>query len=60
MKHYGAELTLDNWLRWNFLDPSDPLDAELLEVIPEEFYDEYLDILRFHNEYEQKFEKRKS
>jgi hypothetical protein len=45
MTQNGAGLTLDNWLRWNFIDPNDPPDAELLEVIPEEFHEEYLDRL---------------
>lgn len=63
MKHSGlegAELNLDNWLRFNNLEPDSPesLDAELLEVIPQQFHDEYIDRLRLHNMYERKFEKK--
>jgi hypothetical protein len=52
----GAELTLENWLSWNLVDPNDPPDAELLEIIPEIFHEEYCDRLRFWNIYEAKFE----
>jgi hypothetical protein len=55
MKHYGAEIMLDNWLRWNFVDPNDPPDAELLEVIPDIFHEEYCDRLRLWNMYEAKW-----
>lgn len=53
----GGEETLDNWLRWNLLDPgdSDSYDAELLEIIPDEFQDEYEERLRLHSYYEAKF-----
>jgi|SRR5208282_4222613 len=37
----GAAVTLDNWLVWNGVDPSDAPDAELLEVIPEQFRELY-------------------
>jgi hypothetical protein len=55
MKQYGAELTLDTWLRWNLVDPNDPPDAELLEIIPDIFHEEYCDRLRFWAEYEAKW-----
>jgi hypothetical protein len=57
MEEAGMEWTLDNWLTCNFLDPGDPPDAELLEVIPDIFHEEYCDRLRFWAEYEQKFER---
>jgi hypothetical protein len=57
MKYYGDQLTLDNWLTLNSIDPGDPPDAELLEVIPDIFHEEYCDRLRFWAEYEQKFER---
>jgi hypothetical protein len=49
-------LTLENWLSWNLVDPNDPPDAELLEIIAEIFHEEYCDRLRFWNIYEAKFE----
>lgn len=54
----GIEPTLDAWLSFN--EASDVLDAELLEIIPVEFREEYEDRLRFHNEYETKFAERQS
>lgn len=39
MRQAGIELTLDNWLELNAA--KDALDAELLEIIPERFRDEY-------------------
>ena len=36
---HGTEPTLDAWLEFNGV--TDVYDAELLEVIPEEFRDEY-------------------
>ena len=50
---YGVEPTLDAWLDFNGV--SDVYDAELLEVIPEEFRDEYNDRLRLNAHYERKF-----
>jgi hypothetical protein len=41
---YGVEPTLDAWLDLNGV--SDVYDAELLEVIPVEFRDEYEERLR--------------
>jgi hypothetical protein len=56
----GLEPTLDAWLEMN--DASGVYDAELLEVIPQEFglRDEYEDRLRLHSEYEAKWEARQS
>jgi hypothetical protein len=50
---YGIEPTLDTWLDFNCV--SDVYDAELLEVIPAEFRDEYEDRLRLNSYYERKF-----
>jgi len=49
----GIEPTLDAWLELN--EVSDVYDAELLEVIPAEFHDEYYDRLRLNSHYERKF-----
>jgi len=50
---HGIEPTLDAWLDFNGV--SDVYDAELLEVIPAEFSDEYNDRLRLDSHYETKF-----
>jgi hypothetical protein len=50
---HGIEPTLDAWLDFN--GASDVYDAELLDVIPAEFYDEYADRLRLNAYYEKKF-----
>jgi hypothetical protein len=49
----GIEPTLDAWLEFN--EATEVFDAELLESLPAEFHDEYIDRLRLHNEYEAKF-----
>jgi hypothetical protein len=41
LRREGAAVTLDNWLVWNGVDLSDAPDAELLEVIPEQFREIY-------------------
>jgi hypothetical protein len=53
MEFYSVEMTLDEWLAFN--EATDIFDAELLESLPAEFHDEYIDRLRLHNEYETKF-----
>ena len=50
---HGIEPTLDAWLDFNGV--SDVYDAELLEIIPPEFCDEYHDRLRLNLHYETKF-----
>jgi hypothetical protein len=50
---HGIEPTLDAWLDFNGV--TDVYDAELLEVIPAEFCDEYNDRLRLNSHYETKF-----
>jgi len=50
---HGIEPTLDAWLDFNGV--SDVYDAELLEIIPPEFCDEYNDRLRLNLHYETKF-----
>ena len=50
---HGIEPTLDAWLDFNGV--SDVYDAELLEIIPPEFWDEYNDRLRQNLHYETKF-----
>lgn len=55
MLRYGIEPTLDAWLDFNGV--ADVYDAELLEVIPAEFCDEYEDRLRLNSHYETKFAK---
>jgi hypothetical protein len=50
---YGTEPTLDAWLEFNGV--ADVYDAELLEVIPAEFRDEYEDRLRLNSHYEGTF-----
>lgn len=54
---YGTEPTLDAWLDFNGV--ADVYDAELLEVIPAEFRDEYEDRLRLNSYYETKFAERR-
>jgi hypothetical protein len=49
---HGTEPTLDAWLEFNGVAD---YDAELLEVIPAEFRDEYEDRLRLNSHYETKF-----
>ena len=49
----GIEPTLDEWLAFN--EATDTFDAELLESLPAEFHDEYIDRLRLNAEYEAKF-----
>ena len=49
----GIEPTLDAWLAFN--EATDTFDAELLESLPAEFHDEYIDRLRLNAEYEAKF-----
>ena len=53
LQMHGVEPTLDAWLDFNGV--SDVYDAELLEVIPAEFCDEYNDRLRLNSHYEAKF-----
>jgi hypothetical protein len=53
----GIEPTLDEWLAFN--EATDTFDAELLESLPVEFHDEYIDRLRLHNEYESRFAERR-
>ena len=49
----GINPTLEKWLEWNGV--SDAYDAELLEVLPTEFREEYEDWLRLNSEYEARF-----
>jgi hypothetical protein len=49
----GVEPTLDAWLEWN--EATETFDYELLESLPEEFHDEYIERVRLHSEYEAKF-----
>jgi hypothetical protein len=56
MKYHRAEVTLDGWLEWNGIDPYDPPDGELLEIIPEQFHEEYLERARLYHEYEERVE----
>lgn len=53
LRMHGIEPTLDAWLDFNGV--SDVFDAELLEVIPAEFCDEYESRLRLNVHYERKF-----
>jgi len=50
---HGTEPTLNAWLELNGV--ADVYDAELLEVLPAEFRDEYEDRLRLNSHYEAKF-----
>jgi len=54
---HGTEPTLTLWLEMNGV--ADVYDAELLEVLPAEFRDEYEDRLRLHCHYETKFERQR-
>jgi len=58
MEFYGVEMTLTEWLAFN--EATDIFDAELLESLPVEFHDEYIDRLQLHREYEAKWEARQS
>ncbi len=53
LRESGAPVMLDDWLLAT--DCDDTFDAELLEVIPSEFRDEYEDRLRLNSHYERKF-----
>ena len=53
LRECGIEPTLDDYLSAS--DCDDTLDAELLEVIPAEFREEYEDRLRLNSHYERKF-----
>jgi hypothetical protein len=53
LRESGVEPTLDDYLSAS--DCDDTLDAELLEVIPAEFREEYEDRLRLNSHYERKF-----
>lgn len=53
LRESGAPVTLDDWLSAS--DCDNTFDAELLEVIPAEFRDEYNDRLRLNSYYERKF-----
>jgi hypothetical protein len=50
---HGVEPTLDLWMEMNGV--MDVYDAELLEVIPAEFREEYEDRLQLNSYYERKF-----
>jgi hypothetical protein len=51
----GIEPTLDHWLDMN--NSLGVYDAELLEIMPVQFRQEYEDRLRFNTELEEKFER---
>jgi hypothetical protein len=53
LRESGVEPTLDDYLSAS--DCDDTLDAELLEVIPAEFREEYEDRLRLNSHCERKF-----
>jgi hypothetical protein len=52
----GVEPTLDAWLEMN--EATEIFDYELLESLPAEFHDEYIDRVRLHSEYEAKWRAR--
>lgn len=55
----GINPTLEKWLAWNGVTASaTDVDAELLEVLPTEFREEYDDWFRLNSEYEAKFVRR--
>jgi len=56
MEFYSVEMTLDEWLAFN--EATDTFDFEMLEVLPVELHDEYIDRVRLHSEYEAKWEAR--
>lgn len=58
MEFYRVEMTLTEWLAFN--EATDIFDAELLESLPVEFHDEYINRLQLHREYEAKWEARQS
>jgi len=51
----GVEPTLDAWLEWNEVTE---FSYELLESLPEEFHDEYCDLVRLGSEYDKKWQER--
>lgn len=55
MKAAGTPLTLDAWLETN-MTPGVPLEAEMLETLPQRFHDEFNTRLRFQTEYDNKEE----
>ena len=59
MREAGIELTLENWLEFNMI-ADDPPGAEMLEVVPEIFQQEYIDRLHLWYEYEARFDEKKS
>jgi len=46
----SGRVTLDRWLALNACDPSAPVDAELLEIVPEPLREELDDRLRMQSE----------
>jgi hypothetical protein len=52
MRRTGGRLTLDRWLELNACDPSAPVDAELLEIVPEVLREELDDRLRMQSRYD--------
>jgi len=56
LREFGP-VTLDDWLSAS--DCDDTFDAELLEVIPAEFRDEYEERCRLNLHYERKFAERR-
>lgn len=49
--------TLDDWLEFNGVE--DVLDAELLDIIPAQFCDEYVQRLRQSNDINRRFEQQR-
>lgn len=58
MREARITASLTQWLLCNFLDPYSPeaMDAELLEVLPERFHEEFIARVKLYNELESKFE----
>jgi hypothetical protein len=54
LREGGIQPTLDDWLEFNGVE--DELDAELLDVLPAEFCDEYVAGLLHNNEMNRRFE----
>jgi|GEM_PF-4237617 len=50
MRRARVPVTLQNWLVWNGANPNEPLDFELVELLPEPLRKELDDRLRMQSE----------
>jgi hypothetical protein len=56
MQRARVSVALENWLKWNGVDPTALLDCELLEVAPDCVRAELEGTLRLQQEFERKWQ----